>query len=274
VARKVLKSNHYRALETFLDNIDLAIGIGEEVVSNALKQDCAVMHYWQEEYPSSLKTTGSDAPIVIYLRGNIRLLEAESTAAVIGTRNNTKIGEIITERLTTYLSEKGVCIVSGLALGIDSIAHEATLKSNGKTIAVLVDVLNVHPKKNTDLANEILKNDGLLISENPPGINIHPSMFVKRDRIQSALSNVIIPVETSAKGGTLHAVRNGIKYRKEIYAPNPHSGAYKDLSIPQLEGVIALISDGEAIPFTKSDYEELAEKSKKIHEFGPKSLFD
>ena len=98
-------------------------------------------------------------------------------------------------------------------------------------------------------------------------------MFVKRDRIQSALSNIIIPIETSANGGTFHAIRKGLKYGRSVYVPDPNSGAYKDKTIPQLEGIIALISGGNARVFTKSDYSELVDKAKNLPIVPSNNLF-
>src|SRR5690606_2385561 len=113
----------------------------------------------------------------------------------------------IARRTVEHFVKNDFVIVSGLALGIDSVAHEATLKNLGKTIAVLVDVARISPAINRGLAHEIIESGGLLVAEHPPETRAIPAFFAKRDRIQSGLSLAVFAIETSVDGGTMHAVR-------------------------------------------------------------------
>ena len=207
-------------------------------------------------YPKQLKGL-SDPPALLYCKGNLDLLKEPKAIAVIGTRNNSTRGKIITERTVQHFVNKGFCIVSGLALGIDAIAHQAALDNNGKTIAVLVDLQKVSPSQNRKLAESILANHGLLLSENPPGTSTLPALFVKRDRIQAGLSLATFAIETSSNGGTMHAVRATLSMGRKVYVPNLTKAGYNDVLAPQVEGIQKLIEYGDGIAYSKSEYEEI-----------------
>ncbi len=219
-------------------------------------KDVHIVSIFDEYYPPLLKMT-QDAPIFLYCKGNLSLLKNMNNIAVVGTRQNTEHGKLITTKSVQFMCEHGYTIVSGLALGIDSIAHQAALDSNGKTIAVLVDVDNVQPSSNRKLADNILANNGLLIAEMPPDINIIPSMFAKRDRIQSGLSLAVFPMETNIDGGTMHAVNAAFKENRLIYVPDINLSGYSDTDIPQLGGIKYLIEENKAIPYTKATYKDV-----------------
>lgn len=215
-----------------------------------------VISYYDNNYPKYLMFL-DDAPIFLYCKGNIKLLNNQNNVAVVGTRNNSDYGKLITQKTVQFLVENDYCIVSGLALGIDTIAHESALEFNGKTISVLVDVDAIAPKKNLELARNILANEGLLVSENPPETKIIPAHFAKRDRIQAGLSLAIFPIETSLDGGTFHAINTGIKYKRTIFAPDVNRSGYADSNILQLEGIKSIIENNKALPYTKVDYPKI-----------------
>jgi len=204
-------------------------------------------------YPASLKLI-STPPELLFCKGNLKLLSQNKNVAVIGTRDNTCLGEAITRKTTHFIVSKGYNVVSGLALGIDAIAHDECLNCFGKAIAVLVDVDNVQPTKNKGLAERIITSGGLLISENAPGIPIVAPLFVKRDRIQAGLSLAVFPIETSVNGGTMHAVNVAKATGRLIYIPDPAHSGYEDKSIKQLSGIIALAQEPEVTPYTKKNY--------------------
>lgn len=207
-------------------------------------------------YPVLLKMT-QDAPLFLYCKGNLSLMNTLDNIAVVGTRQCTSLGERITEKSVEFMCDNNYTIVSGLALGIDTIAHQAALNSGGKTISVLVDVDNVQPSSNRKLADDIFDNDGLLVAEMPPGTKIIPSMFAKRDRIQSGLSLAVFPIETDIDGGTMHAVKAALKENRLVYVPDVNQSGYSDLNIPQLGGIQYLIDESKAIPYTKSMYSDI-----------------
>lgn len=238
------------------------------------KKNIKVISYYDDNYPKYLKLL-DDAPMFLYCKGNLELLNNQNNIAIVGTRNNSSYGRIITQKTIQFLVKNNYCVVSGLALGIDTIAHESTLDIAGDTIAVLVDVDDIAPKMNLELAERILHNGGLLIAENPPKSKIIPALFAKRDRIQAGLSLAVFPIETSLNGGTFHAINTGIKNNRIIFAPDIERSGYIDTSISQLEGIRSIIKNNQAFAYTKTDYPKilqlLIDKNKELNNIVAKS---
>ncbi|TCS82925.1 DNA-processing protein DprA [Tepidibacillus fermentans] len=169
-----------------------------------------------ENYPRLLKEI-AQPPWVLYSMGNLDLIH-ESSIAIVGTRNPTSYGVTVTEKLAKELTTYGWTVVSGMARGIDRVAHEATLESNGSTIAVLgcgIDI--VYPKEHQRLYRRII-NDGLIVSEYPPGTPPVPGFFPQRNRIISGLSYGTIVVEASLKSGSLITVQHALDQSREVFA--------------------------------------------------------
>lgn len=207
-------------------------------------------------YPKHLLAL-EDPPPFLFCKGNLNLLAETKSIAVVGTRNNSSKGEIITQRTVSAFESQQFVVVSGLANGIDAIAHKAAIDSGASTIAVVVDLKKISPRKNRPLASEILESGGLLISENEPGTPSIGPLFAKRDRIQAGLSTAVFAIETSSSGGTMHAVRTSHKIGRSVYVPDPLAAGYDDLSSPFIEGTQKLILQGIAKPYTKTSYEEI-----------------
>jgi DNA processing protein len=243
------------------DTFEKHIRIAKNKINEIEEKNISVVCITDQNYPPLLKLT-VDAPVFLYCKGNLSLLTSSNNVAVVGTRNNTSYGKLITEKTVQFLCLNEYTIVSGLALGIDTIAHQEALNVNGKTISVLVDVDNIQPSSNRELAEKILEQEGLLISEEPPGTRILPSLFAKRDRIQSGLSLAVFAIETSIDGGTMHAVKNAEKENRLLFVPNIDQVGYKDMSIEQLEGIKYLIEENKAVPYTKNNYPKVLKKLK------------
>lgn len=191
----------------------------DEMVALAEKLGDVIISQQDAAYPRSLSIT-KDCPSFLYCRGNTELLKQPSLA-IIGTREPSEDGKIICERVTQWFSNKGWVIVSGLALGVDTIAHKSCLNNHGKTIAVYGGHLNkIYPAENTELVNDILSTDGLLVSEYPYDNRGHRSQFVERDRIQAALSTGVILVQSNLKGGSMHASKSILKYKRSLIVLN------------------------------------------------------
>jgi DNA processing protein len=253
-------------LGKIIQNNQMAEGIEqEEAYQGALRsKGIEIFTIEQPEYPRLLRAL-PDPPPIIFVKGNLDLLNNVKSVAVVGTRKNTKRGKLITQKTVQHLVAEGFCIVSGLALGIDSIAHEACLNSGGKTIAVLVDVCKIMPASNLGLSENILASGGLLIAENRPNINAFPALFAKRDRIQAGLSSGVFAIETSINGGTMYAVSAAGNLGRPVYVPDAESAGYEDLTIPQLEGTIHLADSGIAKRYTQKNYTEINEQLEKIY---------
>lgn len=170
-------------------------------------------------YPKSLLNL-PDAPALLFCRGNLNLLNTDAVG-VIGTRSPTAHGEILNRKVTKWLTSKKFTIVSGLAIGHDTIAHDECLNNHGSTIAVLAHGLDtIYPKKNTDLFNRILNTNGLLLSEYPYLMPLYKQNLVQRDRIQAGLSKAIFLIQSSITGGSLHASRSIMKYNRYLVVIN------------------------------------------------------
>lgn len=170
-------------------------------------------------YPNLL-TQISDPPKTLYCRGNIQLLNT-ICFGVVGARKLTAYGKEVTSNIARDLSRSGFTVVSGLALGIDAIAHTSTLDFNGKTIAVLgsgVDDNNIFPRTNFRLAMDILDNDGLIISEYPEGFHANEKTFPQRNRIISGLSKGVIVIEADLKSGALITARWALEQNRDVFA--------------------------------------------------------
>lgn len=170
-----------------------------------------------KEYPDKLKLI-YDPPIVLYIKGNKKILN-EKSVAIVGCRLCTKYGENIAKKLAYNLSLNNINVISGLARGIDSCAHKGSLKGEGKTIAVVGCGLDrVYPEENKELFNKIINNNGAIISEYVIGTKPLAKNFPKRNRIISGLSNGVIVVEAREKSGTLITADFALEQGKEVYA--------------------------------------------------------
>lgn len=174
-----------------------------------------------KNYPKSLINI-PDPPICFYVKGNINEFDFEKSFmfAVVGTRKPSSYGQQIAKLISCQLIEAGATLVSGMALGIDTIAHQTSVDYKQKTIAVLgcgVDI--VYPPANKKLYNEIIECGGLIISEFPPGHTVEPGLFVARNRLISGLSRGILVVEGTKESGALITARYGAIQGKDVFAP-------------------------------------------------------
>lgn len=198
---------------------DKACELAEYQVTKSKRLGIRIISHLDKDYPSLLKDS-NDYPCILWVQGS--LLPNNKSIAIIGPREPTKHGEIITERITKYVIEQEWGVVSGLALGIDAIAHETALSNGGKTIAIMAHGLQMtSPSANKDLAKRILANGGGLISEYPIGMKPLAHQFVKRDRIQAALSQGVVMIQSDLNGGSLHAPRAALDYNRWVAIPYP-----------------------------------------------------
>ncbi len=173
----------------------------------------------EKVYPKFLAQI-HNPPKKLYCRGNISLLNS-NCFAVVGTRKLTSYGVETTQQIVKDLANNGFTIVSGLALGIDAIAHQTTIDCGGKTIAVLgggVGDKNIGPRTNFPLAKNILKSDGLLISEYSEQESIRAFNFALRDRIISGLSLGVLVIEADEKSGALITAKCALDQNRDVFA--------------------------------------------------------
>ena len=208
-----------------------------------------VINWHHPMYPPRLREI-HDPPPILYLHGDV-LQEDERSVAVVGTRNSTSYGREVTSALARDLARSGVTIVSGLARGIDAIAHRAALDAGGRTIAVFGSGLDiVYPSEHTRLAREIAES-GALVSEHPLGARPHASHFPRRNRLISGMTLGTLVVEAGERSGALLTVRCALEQDREVFCV-PGS-----IFSPVSQGTNALIQEGAKLVL---DYEDILEE--------------
>ncbi|MDB5180004.1 MAG: hypothetical protein JWN12_636 [Candidatus Saccharibacteria bacterium] len=188
-------------------------------------------------------------PKTLYVVGSLptERFPKSTVVAVVGTRKPTSYGKEVTFKLAYDLAKKGVIVVSGLALGIDAIAHRAALEAGGITIAVLANGLDsIYPATHRQLARDIIDSGGALISEYPPGTSARDFQFLARNRIVSGIANAVIVTEAAAHSGTLSTVMHALDQNREVFA------VPGNITSPMSVGPNRLIQQG-AHPVTSAD---------------------
>jgi DNA processing protein len=177
-----------------------------------------------EKYPSLLREI-SDAPFLLYIKGKKTegVWDIGKSVAIVGTRQMTSYGEEMTKRIVEGLVSSGITIVSGLAWGIDAIAHKSAIENGGRTLAVLgcgIDI--IAPPRNADLYHQIINGHGAIVSEMPLGHKPNKGLFPARNRIISGLSLGTVVIEGADDSGALITARNALEQGREVFAvPGP-----------------------------------------------------
>jgi DNA processing protein len=186
----------------------------------------AVLGYFDPDYPPRLRQI-PDPPPLLFIRGNLDLLAAAKLAAVVGTRKPSRAGAATTERLTTALANAGWSILSGLAAGVDTLAHQAALRAGAANVAVLAGGLDqISPPASRPLAEQILADGGALVSENPLGTPNLPANLIVRNRLQSGLAALLLITECGSRSGTMYTARYAAAQARPIFAPaDPPEGS-------------------------------------------------
>lgn len=184
-------------------------------------------------------------PECLWYIGN--LPKRRPTVAIVGSRKPTDYGKSVNISLATDLARRGVIIVSGLAIGHDSITHQACLDAGGTTVAVIGNGLDsIYPKRNERLAERIIERGGAIISEYKPDTPVYPSHFLERNRLISALADVVIIIEAGERSGTLNTAAHALAQGKEIMA------VPGNITSPLSRGCNRLIAQG-ATPILSPD---------------------
>ena len=210
-----------------------------------LAQGITILTWADEKYPARLKEIEQPPPI-LYLRGEL-LPEDDFAVAIVGTRRATPYGRQITEELASFLAANGVTVVSGLARGVDGLAHDAALKAGGRTVAVLGSgVDRIYPSENRALAEQIIAR-GALISDYPVGTAPESSNFPPRNRIISGLSLAVIVIEAGETSGALITAEFAAEQGREVFA------VPGNILAPQSKGTNKLIQNGALPLLTTQD---------------------
>ncbi|MCX7793573.1 MAG: DNA-processing protein DprA [Thermodesulfovibrionales bacterium] len=201
-ARSIKNFNDWKKAEEILRRCRL---LGIEVISED-----------NHLYPENLKTL-QDAPLVLYMNGKV-ISRDRYAIAIVGSRRCSEYGRRVAEKLSRELSEIGMTIISGLARGIDTIAHTVALRAGGRTAGVFASGLDrIYPPENKDLIKKII-NNGFVISEFPPGTRPDKENFPRRNRLISGLSMGTVVVEAENESGALITANYALEQGREVFA--------------------------------------------------------
>lgn len=236
------------------------------ILSESKRLGIGVLTYFDPEYPENLRNTVSEdgkttPPMILYYMGNLDALKRPAVA-IIGTRHPTAKGVQAGEFISKAVAALGYNIVSGLAIGCDTLGHKGALDVRGTTTAFLAHGLDtIYPQENEGLAKRIVENGGLLLSEYPIGTTCNAYRLVERDRLQAGLADATLVIQTGIKGGTMHAVRATQKAGKGLYAI---SYGEPERSHVNVAGNAMLINQGATPVYQNSDMNTLFQPKKRI----------
>ena len=243
--------NDYGSLKEGVEREKIEISqeleLAEEEIEKAKRLNVEIIPFTSEKYPKRLLNI-QQPPLVLYVKGE---LKENPAVAVVGSRRCSSYGRSVAYRLGKFLSENGITVVSGLALGIDSAAHRGALSGGGNTVAVLGSAIDmVYPLENRPLAEKIVEKGGAVVSEFPLGTKARKEFFPRRNRIVSGLSDCVVVVEAAERSGTFITVNYALEQGKDVLAV-PGS-----IDSPFSKGTNRLIKEG-APPLT--DFKEIFE---------------
>jgi DNA processing protein len=205
---------------------------------------------WEDrDYPPLLREIG-DAPLLLYLRGQWQE-EDDRAVAIVGSREASPTGCALATQMAAAFAERGLTVVSGFALGIDTAAHVGALDAGGRTIGVLGNGIDrLHPSSNRELAERTVQQ-GVLLTEFPPGTRAQGRTLMARDRIISGLSRAVIVIEAGVQSGSMDTASRARKQGRRLYAIDWTGTEIESGGTAQLirEGALALPPRGEDLDF-------------------------
>ncbi len=190
----------------------------EQLFDELQKEEINIISIEDNDYPYLLSKI-YDPPPILYFKGNIKSIN-QFALAVVGSRKVTTYGRQVVQDITSRLAINNLIIVSGMAYGIDTLAHQATLNNHGITIAVLGSGLkrkNIYPAANLNLMEQIIESNGVVLSEYPPNIPALPTHFPQRNRIISGLSKGVLVIEAGEKSGALITARCALEQGRDVF---------------------------------------------------------
>jgi len=191
----------------------------DKLLENLIKEKIKTLTIDDPKYPKLLKQI-YDPPLLIYYRGDLNAF-SDFSLAIVGTRKFTPYGEQVTEKITKDLVANNLAIVSGLAIGVDTLAHSAAVQAGGKTVAVLgcgLDRKKIYPSQNRYLADKIEDSGGIIISEYPLGAQPLREHFPQRNRLISGLSLAVLVIEAGEKSGSIITAMHALDQNRDVFA--------------------------------------------------------
>ncbi len=239
--------------EAPIDELKKAAGIGQELAASIVRQrdtldldselkhavetDTRIITVLDEEYPPTLRDI-HDPPLALYMRGAL-LPKDRHAVAVVGTRRATRYGMDVTRKFAYQLGQAGICVTSGLALGVDTVAHEGALQGGGRTVAVIGSGLDhIYPDQNIELAQRIADGNGALLSEFPFSLKPDKTTFPMRNRIVSGMSTGVLVVEAGKRSGAIITANQALAQGRSVFAVPGRIDSFMSV------GTNALLKDG------------------------------
>lgn len=185
-----------------------------------IKKQCQIISFFDQVYPQKLREIYRP-PLILFAQGNLKLLQ-ENVITIVGSRQATDYSQLVLNKIVPQLVKSNFVIASGLAMGVDVMAHSATLNNGGKTIAVIGNGLNhFYPERNSQIQRQII-NEGLVLSEYLPDTPPRPFRFPERNRILAGIADSVIVTEAKEKSGSLITANIALQENRNIYAvPGP-----------------------------------------------------
>lgn len=201
------------------DFVNEALSKADMILSKNKKLGIKTTYYTAKTYPKELSKI-DNPPAIIYYKGAEFSEISENAIACVGTRKPTKLSYNAINYLVPQWVDNNCSIISGLACGVDKLAHQSCISSGGRTVAVLAHGLDtIYPKENKTLSDRILSSNGILMSEYPVGTKADRFRFVNRNRLIVGMSKAVVIYECDAKGGTMHNVDFAMQQNKPIFCP-------------------------------------------------------
>lgn len=237
-----LKKKNGRLPEPTIEDLIRSNNEANRILENSANQRIKVLSCNDALYPHKLKRL-DDYPVIFYIKGDIHSINYDYSVAIIGTRQPSDFGFRAGRKISGIFAEHEFSIISGLAIGCDTAGHLGAVEKNKPTVAVLASGIDIiYPKENKLLAERILETGGALMSEYELGFKPQPQTFVHRDRLQTALSDGLIVLETDIKGGTMHAVNAAKRLNVPIACLSGHPAQYNGFD--KIRGNTMLIEGG------------------------------
>ena len=249
--------------EYYLSDFTRCRAKAEHIIEECGHHRISITMYGDEKFPRqyySLISKGKETcPVLLYYKGDINRVYTMHGVAVIGTRRVTKEGYADGEYFARFLAQKGCNIISGLAVGADTAAHNGALLARGATTAITAFGLDVNPRNNAYIMRQIVAEGGLLLSEYAPGTQECAATLVERDRLQAGLADAVLLVQSdNKKGGSMHAIRTAIENHKPVFAID-YRGTHL-AGHPMTQGSLRLIREGKAIPVNRQTAQRIIDR--------------
>ena len=220
----------------------------QAIITECRDNNIRIVTIEDDEYPDALRNI-TEPPIVLFVQGSLVGLDEMTSLAVVGTRSPSKYSVGVAQKICSELARNGIVLVSGLAVGLDTVAHSCALANGAKTIGVLAcgNLIN-YPAANRDMKKAIIQNGGAIISELLPHTTVTPEYFKHRNRIISGLCKGTFIVEAPEKSGCLLTAEHTVEQGRELFCLPPH-----DVTSPLFSGVIPYLRDGATPVFGAED---------------------